>query len=161
MFLKIESQTKKVMKTVLKNGIFAFVGISVYFIIAEFSGFSQSTPLRLLNFFILGYFVNRTILHGKKTNKTFVINFTNSLSNAIITVFLSTMALALYIHYYTGSNYINSLSQPILNITSIKLSLIQFSFAIFTEGIASGVILSFGLMQFWKNRKIKEETIET
>ena len=156
MFLIKESQTKKVMRTVIKNGIFAFVGIGVYFIIAELLGFSQSTPLRLLNFFILGYFVNRTILHGKKLKKTFVVQFTNSLLTAIITVFLSTVALGLYIHYFTGTDYINSLSQPILNMTFLKLSLIQFSFAIFTEGIASGVILSFGLMQFWKNREIKD-----
>lgn len=154
MFLIKESQTKEVMKTVLKNGIFAFAGIGVYFIIAELLGFSQSTPLRLLNFFILGYFVNRTILRGKKLNKTFIVQFTNSFLTTILTVFLSTISLALYIHYFTDTDYINSLSQPILNITSLKLSLIQFSFAIFTEGIASGVILSFGLMQYWKNRTV-------
>ncbi len=148
------------MKTVLKNGVLAFAGIGLYFVAAELLGFSQSTPLRLLNFFILGFFVNRTILYGKKLNKTFVVQFTNSLLTSITTVLLSTIALALYIHYWMEIEHIDSLSQPILNMGATKLSIFQFSFAIFTEGIASGVILSFGLMQFWKNRKIKEKTVE-
>lgn len=154
MFLIIESQTKKVMKTVLKNGVLAFAGIGLYFVAAELLDFSQSTLLRLLNFFILGFFVNKTILHVKKSNKTFVGQFTHSLLTSILTVFLSTVALAFYIHYWLGAENIHSLSQPLLNMTGNKLSIFQFSFAIFTEGIASGVILSFGLMQFWKNRKL-------
>ncbi|MBI34375.1 MAG: hypothetical protein CMP67_03325 [Flavobacteriales bacterium] len=143
------------MKTVLKNGIFAFIGIGVYFLIAELLGFSKSTPLRLLNFFILGFFVNKTIVHVKKSNKTFVVQFTHSLLTSILTVFLSTIALAFYLYLWKGSDYINSLSQPLLNMGALKLSMLQFSFAIFTEGIASGIILSFGLMQFWKNRKLE------
>lgn len=142
------------MKNVLKNGLLAFVGIGVYFLIAEVFKFSNSTPLRLLNFFILGYFVHKTIVNAKKTNKTFVGQFIHSLLTSILTVFLSTIALAAYIHFWIGNDYINSLSQPLLNIGALQLSLIQFSFAIFTEGIASGVILSFGLMQYWKNRTI-------
>tara|TARA_B100000963_G_C22395729_1_gene566527 strand:+ start:135 stop:584 length:450 start_codon:yes stop_codon:yes gene_type:complete len=149
------------MKTVFKNGILAFAGIGLYFVIAELLYFSQSTTLRLLNFFILGFFVNRTILDVKKSDKTFVGQFTHSLLTSILTVLLSTFALASYIHYWLGAEHIQSLSQPLLNLTGKTLSIFQFSFAIFTEGIASGVILSFGLMQFWKNRKIKEETIET
>jgi hypothetical protein len=80
--------------------------------------------------------------------------FIHSLLTSILTVFLSTIGLAAYIHFWIGNDYINSLSQPLLNIGALQLSLIQFGFAIFTEGIASGVILSFGLMQYWKNRKV-------
>ena len=142
------------MKTVLKNGISAFTLIGIYFLMAELLGFSKSTGFRFLNFFILGFFVNKTILDAKKTNKTFVVQFTSSFITSILTVFLSATALACYIHFWIGSEQIESLSKPILNMGSIKLNLIQFSFAIFTEGIASGIILSFGLMQFWKNRKL-------
>ena len=59
------------MKTVLKNGVLAYAGIGLYFLTAELLDFSQSTPLRLLNFFILGFFVNKTIVRVKKSNKTF------------------------------------------------------------------------------------------
>lgn len=142
------------MKNVLKNGALAYAGIGVYFLIAEVFGFSNRTPLRLLNFFILGYFVHKTILHAKKTNKNFVGQFINSLFTSILAVFFSTISLAAYIHFWIGSADIDSLSQPLINMGALQLSLLQFSFAIFTEGIASGIILSFGLMQYWKNRTI-------
>lgn len=147
------------MKTVLKNGIFAFLIIGIYFLIAELFGFSKKTGFRFLNFFILGFFVNKTILEAKKTDRTFVVQFTSSFITSILTVFLSTIALASYIHFWIGPDQIDSLSKPILNMGSMKLTLLQFSFAIFTEGIASGIILSFGLMQYWKNKKNKKKYI--
>jgi hypothetical protein len=70
------------MKNVLKNGLLAFVGIGVYFLVAEVFKFSNSTPLRLLNFFILGYFVHKTIVNAKKTDKNFrrsIHSFSNNL----------------------------------------------------------------------------------
>lgn len=136
----------------VKNGIRAFLVIGVYFLIIEFLNVKHTAFLRVLNILIVGVFVNKSILNGIREKRSFLSVFGSAFFTNLVAVVLSTIALAIYITLIKGESQIGLLAQPLLSIGSGQLNTAQFSFAIFAEGFASGVILSFGMMQFWKNR---------
>ncbi|MBL56703.1 MAG: hypothetical protein CMP61_05910 [Flavobacteriales bacterium] len=140
------------MDTEINNGLKAFLVLGVYFLIVEALGVEHSTYLRILNVFIVGYFVNNSISKRMKEGKNFIGLFASAFVTNLIAVMLSTIALAGYIFFFQGVEHINSLAQPLLAIGYFNLSVSQFAFAIFAEGFAAGIILSFGLMQYWKNK---------
>lgn len=136
----------------LNNGIKAFFVLGIYFIIIEMLGIEHTAFLRLLNIFIIAYFVNKSIVERVKQGKSFIALFGSAFITNFIAVILSTVALTVYIDFFKGIDHIETLAQPLLATGDFNLSLSQFSFAIFAEGFASGIILCFGMMQFWKNR---------
>ena len=140
------------MNTEISNGIKAFLALGVYFLTVELLGVTHTTFLRMLNIFIVGYFVNKSIVSRAREGGSFLALFGSAFFTNLVAVVLSTVALTGYIHFFKGVDHISTLAQPLLALGGFKLSVAQFSFAIFAEGFASGVILSFGMMQFWKNR---------
>lgn len=141
------------MKTELKNGSKAFLILGAYFMAIESFGMAHSSFLRFLNFIILGYFVNQSIFLGLKRKQGFLNQFGSAVFTSFIAVFLSTFALIVYISL-RGQGHIETLASPLLVGGSFKLNVGQFAFGIFAEGFASGMILSFILMQYWKNRTV-------
>ncbi len=139
----------------LNNGIKAFLVLGIYFIVIELLGVKHTAFLRLLNIFIVAYFVNKSIKGSIGEGKGFIALFGSAFFTNLIAVVLSTVALVVYINFFKGVSHIESLAQPLLALSGFELSLSQFTFAIFAEGFASGVILSFGMMQYWKNRIAK------
>ena len=140
------------MEVEIKNGIKAFFVIGIYFLLVEVLGFNHTTFLRMLNLLIAGYYVNKSIIERMKKGSNFVSLIVSAFSTNLIAVILSTFALSSYIFFFQGVEHIKTLSQPLLALGYFDLSLSQFSFAIFAEGFASGIILSFSIMQYWKNK---------
>lgn len=136
----------------IKNGIKAFYAIGIYFLLIEIVGLTHTTFLRMLNIFIAGYYVNKSISERMKKGSNFISLAGSAFSTNLIAVILSTFALSAYIFFFQGVEHISTLSQPLLALGYFKLSLSQFSFAIFAEGFASGIILTFSIMQYWKNK---------
>lgn len=147
------------MDTEINNGLKAFLALGIYFLIIEALGIKHTTFLRLLNIFIVAYFTNKAIISRKSNNQNFISLFGSAFFTNLIAVALSTISLTGYIYFFRGSDHINTLAQPLLAIGSFKLNLSQFAFAIFAEGFASGVVLSFGMMQYWKNKLIETSVI--
>lgn len=139
------------------NGFIIYVGIALFFLLMEMIGWSDQIYLRLVNFIFVIYGVNRTI----KGNFEEHINgyFTNLISGvftAVISLALGIFSFIGYIEYmgashgganeylqrYAGS-YIFGAGEP---------SLYQFVTGLAVEGVASSVIVSFALMQYWKDK---------
>lgn len=140
------------MNAEINNGLKAFFVLGVYFFVVEAIGLTHTTFLRMLNILIVGYFVNNIITLRMNEGRNFVSLFVSAFSTNLIAVMLSIISLIGYIYFIQGEEYINTLSKPLLDIGHFKLSLFQFAFAIFAEGFASGIILSFGIMQYRKNK---------
>jgi len=143
------------MNTEINNGIKSFFVLGIYFLIVEISGVKHTSFLRLLNGLIIAYFINKSISERMSEGRNFIALFGSAIFTNLVAVMLSTIALAGYMYFFRGADYISELAKPLLALGIRELSVSQFSFAIFAEGIASGVVLSFVLMQYWKNKMVK------
>ena len=137
------------------NGIMIFVGIGVYFLAMELLGLSDVFLLRLLNILIVVYFINRTIKTNFLEGKTaYLDNVVSGTITSLIGVVLSVAALLAYIFMKGGDVYLEHLSRNFL-FGGGQPSMYQYCIGLLFEGIASSVIITFTLMQYWKGKKVK------
>jgi hypothetical protein len=140
----------------LNNGILTFIGIGIYFLTMELLGLSDIFLLRLLNIFIVIYFLNKTIKSNYHEGKTeYLENLISGALTSIIAVFLSVSGLFIYISMKGGNTYLARLSENFL-FGGGTPSIYQYCLGLFFEGLASSVIITFTLMQYWKDRPIKQ-----
>lgn len=144
------------LKRELLNGFIIFIGIGIYFIFMELLGLSDEFYLRIFNLFIVAFGVNLTL---KQNVKNGVHGYFKNLISGILTSFigavLSVGGLYLYIKFKGSKEYLKSLSENFL-FGGGDINATQYSIALLFESIASSVVISFILMQYWKN---KVETI--
>lgn len=139
----------------LNNGILIFVGIGIYFLTMELLGLSDIFLLRMLNIFIVIYFLNKTIKSNYNEGKTdYLENLISGTLTALIGVVLSVAGLLIYISTKGGDAYLAKLSQNFL-FGGGTPSVNQYCIGLFFEGIASSIIITFTLMQYWKDRHLK------
>lgn len=133
----------------LANGILIFLGIGIYFLTMEALGLSDIYYLRLLNIFIVLYVVNKTLKSNIKEGKTdYLQNIISGGLTSFIGVFMSVIGLRLYIAIKGGDAYIKNLSDVFLFGSDPSAN--EYCIGLFFEGIASAVIATFILMQYWK-----------
>lgn len=134
-----------------KNGLLITFFIGIYFLIVEALNISDILWLRMLNLLIVAYGVNLTIKHKMlKGNLSYVSNLASGFITALIGVVLSIAGLFIYVVFITGTDYLQELAQSIF-LTSSEVVLWKYAFGLFLEGISSSVVVSFAIMQRWKN----------
>ena len=142
----------KTLRPEVQNGIMLFFFIGLFFILVDLIGFADNIWLRTLNIFFVFYFVNRTVKYYVEEGKNdFLSNIGAAVITSIIGVVLSVFGFIIYIKLFRGDAYLAELSEPLIG-AGEELSLSQYSFALFAEGIASSVIVAFILNQWWKNK---------
>ncbi|MFT6243705.1 MAG: hypothetical protein ACJA0U_000387 [Salibacteraceae bacterium] len=145
-------------QTILANGITIFAMIGVFFLILELFGLSDITLLRLFNVVFVIYGVNRAIKSRiSNGNTSYLSNLAAGVLTSFVGVLLSVIAIWIYLGAITGPEHMNDLANSILLGGSNDLSLFCISLAI--EGLASSVIISFTVMQRWKNTKSVDQLI--
>lgn len=138
------------------NGILIFMGIGVYFLLMELLGLSDIFILRMLNILIVIFFVNKTIKSNYIDGKiAYLDNIISGTVTSLIGVVLSVAALLGYISLKGGDVYLSKLSQNFL-FGGGDPSMYQFCIGLLFEGIASSVIITFTIMQYWKDRTIRQ-----
>ena len=139
----------------LNNGILIFVSIGIYFLTMELLGLSDIFILRLLNVFIVVYFLNKTIKSNYKEGKTeYLENLISGTLTSLIGVALSVAALLAYISMKGGDAYLAKLSENFL-FGGGEPSMYQYCIGLLFEGTASSIIITFTLMQYWKDTRVK------
>ena len=140
-------------KRELTNGIIIFIGIAVYFAILELLGLSNNSFLRLLNIFIVGYGVNRTIKGNIEHGITgYFKNFISGFITSTIGAVLSISGLLLYVYLMGGEEYLKSLAHGFL-IGGGEVSSYQYTFSLLLfESSAASFIVVYCLMQYWKGK---------
>jgi len=139
----------------LNNGILIFISIGIYFLLMELLGLSDVFLLRLLNIFIVVYFINKTIKSNYKEGKTeYLENIISGSLTSLIGVALSVAGLLAYISMKGGNAYLANLSKNFL-FGGGEPSMYQYCIGLLFEGIASSITITFTLMQYWKDRPIK------
>jgi len=111
--------------------------------------------LRLLNILIVIFYVNKTIKSNYTEGKLeYLDNLISGTLTSLIGVALSVAGLLAYISFKGGDAYLSKLSQNFL-FGGGNPSMYQFCIGLFFEGIASSIIITFTLMQYWKDRPLK------
>lgn len=139
----------------LNNGILIFISIGIYFLLMELLGLSDVFLLRLLNIFIVVYFINKTIKSNYREGKAeYLENVISGSLTSLTGVALSVAGLLAYISMKGGNNYLANLSKNFL-FGGGEPTMYQYCIGLLFEGVASSIIITFTLMQYWKDRPLK------
>ncbi len=133
----------------IRYGLRTALGLILYFLLMKILGLETNFFLRIFNFFILiggTYLMLRsTVASGRPFSYLEGLAYGFTLTITSVVTFLLFMAL------YTGiidPNFVAVLESS--GMWGSQLTLQQAAFAIFIEGMASGAIISFSWMQYFK-----------
>jgi hypothetical protein len=145
---------------ILINGIIIYICIAVLFMLMEVLGLSDQVYLRLLNFIPVVYGINRTI----KSNYNDHINgyFTNLMAGiltAIVSLVLGLISFTIYVEAQGEQEYLRKFAGSFI-FGGGDPSIYQFCIGLALEGVASAVIVSFTLMQYWKDKVEKINKVD-
>lgn len=143
----------------LKYGFFMFLGIGIYFLAMEVLGLSKLYYLRILNIFIVVYFLNQIIKTNIKEGKTgFLTNLFSTSLTGFIGIALGILGLVVYLNIRGGISYMNKLSEAFL--FGGNPSIAEYSLGLFVEGIASVLMIAFITIQYWKTKNVFKDSFE-
>jgi hypothetical protein len=143
----------------LKNGILIFIGIGLFFLLMDLLGFADKNYLRILNAFIVIYGINKSIQYNYKHEKTdYLENLVSGFKTGIIGVALGIFGLIIFIYLKGGESYLSKLSDTFF--FGKDNNIVKYCSVLFFEGIASSLIGSFTLMQYWKDIKLNPKSLK-
>lgn len=148
----------KNLSIITRFGIYSALGMGAFFGLVYFFGFGEISELRLFNLIIVAFFTNRLI--RKKTSASDQLNYLENLGSAflsnLICVLLCLIAFALFLNL-VDVDYFENINKN--SIWSQADTLNELILVLFLEGMSSAAIISFGLMQYWKNDSRKHKTL--
>ena len=139
----------KLYKIICAQALKIYICIVLYFFAMKIIGADDIVQLRLLNFVFVFWGVNGAIKKNLHENKdsTFLINLFVGFTTSILTVLLTVISLVFYITFLYA-DFIHVIESSTFWGSELRLTIIVFAFLI--EGIASSIICTFILMQYWK-----------
>jgi len=144
------------MTNYIKYGLFTSLALIIYFLSMKLFGLETNFYLRFLNFLIIIVAIYALIKQElKKPEATYFSTLINGISMTVVTVLTFLVFLAVYIKFIDPS-FIEVMEAS--NIWGNQLSVAQASVAIFIEGMASGLVITFAWLQYFKNSFTKVET---
>ena len=142
----------KLYKIIYTQALKIYICIVVYFFAMKIVGADDIVQLRLLNFVFVFWGVNGAIkknLHENSDND-YLTNLFVGFTTSILTVLFTVISLVVYITFL-DSNFIHVIESSTFWGSELRLTMIVFAFLV--EGVASSIICTFVLMQYWKNYK--------
>lgn len=137
------------MTNYIKYGLFTALALILYFLSMKLFGLEKNFYLRFLNFLIIIIGTYALIKQElKSSDATYFSTLVKGISMTVITVFGFLIFLAIYIKAFDPS-FIEVMEES--QIWGNQLSVVQASVAIFIEGMASGVVITFVWLQYFKN----------
>jgi len=134
------------------NGFLIFIGIGVYFFILELLGVSDEFLLRILNIVFVIFGVNRTIKSNYKDGiRGYNTNLVSAIMTSMIGAILSIAGLLTYIYIKGGEPYLKNLAENFI-FGGGDLTIQQYCIGLLFESTAASLIVSFCLMQYWKDK---------
>lgn len=136
----------------LRYGLKMFAGIGLFFILTNLLGLGKITELRAVNLVIILYFTSRlaleNIIDDDKVN--YLSNLSSLFAANILNIILSLIALVIYVKLI-DVEYLQVLIND--SLFAQVNSLTEICIVLAAEGVAGGAVVSFGVMQYWKNHK--------
>ncbi|PHR69134.1 MAG: hypothetical protein COA67_11335 [Lutibacter sp.] len=139
-------------KIVFKNALKIYLGVVLFFFLMKLLNLDTVTELRILNFGFVFWGVNSVIKENifNNNNTNYLQNLFIGLFTSLLSVFFIIISFSIYL-FYIEPSFIHVVEDSSLWGSDLTPPLI--SAAIFIEGMASSIVCSFIVMQFWKNKK--------
>lgn len=137
-------------KIIIKNAILITLLIGGFFFICKFFGLENNPYLRFMNLFFVVFGIRKAIITSIYTNKQtkYTTNLGLGIQTAAIAVLLSIFGVIGYIELL-NPEFLSKMNSSFLIGGDITLA--ELFFTLLIEGMASSVIGSFVIMQFFKN----------
>lgn len=145
---------------IIINGIIIFACIGAFFLLMQVFGLHRNIYLRLVNFIFVIYGINRTIQGNfRESRNGYFTNIASAILTGLVSLVLSVIAFMLYAEQQGGEKYLQEFADTYI-FGGSNPSPYQFGVGLFIEGLAASVIVSFALMQYWKDKVEKINTID-
>jgi len=147
----------KLLQPTVRYGLYSFIGIAVFFLLMRVLGLENIIALRALNILIVIYFSNKLARLNvqENTRDGYVKSLISLLTANAITAVASVGAFMIYVTFI-DPNFLNHVVGGILFAPNITLD--QAAISILMEGMAGAIIVSFTLMQYWKEADSQSKT---
>lgn len=138
---------------------YMFLTITAFFFVIKGFGLDEYSYLRFFNIFIIIFYSNKLALLNliEKSDLSYLANYRSIFVANAIAIILSSIGLFLYLTFL-DTQYLSVLEKGLLFGNHLDVS--QIIGAVFIEGMASSVIVAFGVMQYWKNERRKLKRID-
>ncbi len=139
------------MRNTIRFGLLTAAGLIAYFLFMKLIGQETNFALRFFNFFII---IGGTFLLFKRlfVDSEHRVSYFNGLISGVL---MNVVAVATFLVFMAGyTTFLDPQFLGVLESSKIwgsHLGLLEASFAIMIEGIASGVVISFSWMQYFKS----------
>ncbi len=134
------------------NGFIIFLGIGIYFLILQYMGLSDQFILRIFNIVFVIYGVNRTLTQNHSDGiGGYNTNFLSAIMTSMVGAVLSVASLLAFIEFKGGEAYLKNLSESFI-FGGGELTINQYCIGLLFESVAASLMVSFCLMQYWKNK---------
>ncbi|TPD68551.1 hypothetical protein [Flavobacterium microcysteis] len=144
----------------LTNGVIIFIGLGLYFLLIEALDLKDHIYLRLVNFIFVIYGVNKTIRSNYHDGISgYLTNLLAGFITAMIGLILGLISFMIYVEYRGGNTYLDSFADSYI-FGGGDPSLYQFCFGLLIEGSAASMIVSFAMMQYWKDKVEKINKVD-
>ena len=142
------------------NGIIIFICIGLFFLLMDLLDATHIIYLRLVNFVFVIWGINRTIKSNFNDNLNgYFSNIASAILTGLVSLILSVLAFMVYAEQKGGEEYLKRFASDYI-FGGGDPSPYQFGIGLFIEGLAASVIVSFALMQYWKDKVEKINTID-
>lgn len=143
----------------VRYGLRMFAAVAGLFVLTNLLGLGHITELRALNIFIVIYFTSK--LAQKNVIEDDRIGYLKNLSSLF---FANVVNVVLCIVGFTI--YVELIQPDYMSVVQSTFSwghfdhLFQVCLALLMEGMAAGAVVSFGVMQYWKNYKRERKSVQ-
>ena len=137
-------------KIIIRNAVLITSLIGGFFFICKFFGLENNPYLRFMNLFFVVIGIRKAIITNIYTNKEtkYTTNLGLGIQTSAVAVLLSIIGVIGYIELI-NPEFLSTMNSSFL--IGGDLTLAELFFTLLIEGMASSVIGSFVIMQFFKN----------
>lgn len=139
------------MKKTIPYAIYTAIGFIVYFLLMKLLGLERHFILRIFNFFIMGYglfaLLRFAIVRSDET-----VGYLDGLRIGMIFTVVSVLIFIAFLGIYV--KFIDPAFIDVMKESGMwainRVSIVQAAVGVFIEGVASGLIITFAWMQYFK-----------
>lgn len=142
----------------LRYAIQMFLAIAVFFVLIYILGLGHVSELRGVNVLFIVYFTNKlaqkNVIEYDKIG--YIQNLTSLFIANVVNVILAILGFIIFVKLIEP-DYLGVIETTFSRGSFDRL--FEICIALFMEGMAGAAIVSFGLMQYWKNHKRVRRTL--
>lgn len=151
----MDTQKPSIGNVALAGGLFIFLGMVLYFLIMKFAGFAHIPELRFLNVLIAAA-GGIGVIKYYNSNAYKRIKYLSGFMLSFITIMIGSIVFSIFIYCYFSFIdpqllHVISIDAPM---TGIHISPFTTLISIISEGAVSGLVISFILMQYFKDDEL-------